>query len=1251
MAGALAHGFIELSVKYANAQNEIREEFAKVESMAAATGSKSGAALGAGMKKGVKGHGAAMMEEFGRDAHPRAAQTGAAIGQVIGRGIGKGIQGAESVVTGAFSKMGELAVSVFHKAGSMAGAAFAATLKATGIGAVLGVAGFLGASLFKGFEHLSAIEDASVKLKALGYSGYAVQQTMQSVADAIKGTQYSTNDLIQASQTALMHNIAPGGPLTTYLKEVENLAAVSGKTIDEVSTALTRAMTKGTFDSRLLLTFKDTPVVSFLEKYLHLSPMAFAEAVKDGKITFAQFQAAMDAEGGGIAEAMVNTISGRFHQLMESLANVGSALIKPFFAGIPDAMGGLNDKMESLAKWITTHQPDIVNFFKSFTDGALRAAGDITSMLAALSRGIGGLLVGLGKLTGNGALQAAGKDMQGVGDAMDRWVKDTLPGMIEATDKYFDRIGQSAKLTNALGDSLTDIPDDKHVVIDIANAPEAEQKLKDLGFMVTHLPDGRVTITPKTDEAAAIYNRWLESQGKKPLYANVEPKVNGKPVGGLGTNLASLLGIPPGGLSTNLNVKVNATAGLGASLSGAGVVVPVGIASVSGQGTMQLGGNGQPGRVLPGATNYHGSGLGGYFGGGQMNQPHGSLGQVTIGPDGKPVITMGAEGFIAPEKSPRGIIQWAEPGTGGEAYIPLGASHRKRSMDLWLETGKKLGAVQSFAQGGISGVGGLGAVRALVRSLTGASSGHRTAYGMGGFSPSALDCSGLVSAVVNAYLGAGAFSSRMSTPAEGGWLKQRGFVMGRGPAGTLRVGWYGGGGSSGHTALTLPDGTNVESTTSHGISGVRAGAKAAGADSPIFINHAYLPSIGGGAAGPMRGYVGFAGGVPMRYTLADSTGLFGGGASGSGGGGGGGPLRIGGGRTGGGGGASWFDSPGSPYSPFYGPGNLPPAPPMVPQQDTQFSGDEGDLGGTGASGGASGNTYMDNAATGASYDPASASPIMGDYSSTGNPAYDKKIRDASQKIDDLNARVGLDQQRLDTAKQRLAETQANPKSKPSAIAAAQTAVDSAVATLTKTQRELSDATTDLSTLQASGGGAAGGGALDPGNPFSEITSGIGTLADLGISGMKESLLPPGFSDPSTWPMLKSAGGLMGFLSGLFPQGSLPNALLGAGAGAFNMSGSGVADSLGSLFSPQAYAPSNVLPQGAGVPGLNLPHMPGGAAEGVPVMPGPGGTVNDNRIQVTGDTTNLTKNTMDHVQAKQAPIARKNLNTNRLVPAG
>ena len=105
-----------------------------------------------------------------------------------------------------------------------------------------------------------------------------------------------------------------------------------------------------------------------------------------------------------------------------------------------------------------------------------------------------------------------------------------------------------------------------------------------------------------------------------------------------------------------------------------------------------------------------------------------------------------------------------------------------------------------------------------------------TPYVSGGDTPHGTDCSGLASWVANAATGRPVFGSRFNTGNEEAALLARGFQYGTTP-GTLVIGW-----NSGHTAVTLPDGTNVSSGEG---GGVRIGG--GGAFQRQFTHHMYLP--------------------------------------------------------------------------------------------------------------------------------------------------------------------------------------------------------------------------------------------------------------------------------------------------------------------------------------------------------------------------------------------------------------------------
>ncbi|NKT17579.1 hypothetical protein GS688_07695 [Rhodococcus hoagii] len=103
------------------------------------------------------------------------------------------------------------------------------------------------------------------------------------------------------------------------------------------------------------------------------------------------------------------------------------------------------------------------------------------------------------------------------------------------------------------------------------------------------------------------------------------------------------------------------------------------------------------------------------------------------------------------------------------------------------------------------------------------------------------DCSGAVSALANYATGRDPFGSRFATMTEGAELLARGFKPGLGPSGSLNVGWFNGGPYGGHTAATLPNNVNFEMGGGRGNG--QYGGPAAGANDPMFTDHAHLPMV------------------------------------------------------------------------------------------------------------------------------------------------------------------------------------------------------------------------------------------------------------------------------------------------------------------------------------------------------------------------------------------------------------------------
>lgn len=212
---------------------------------------------------------------------------------------------------------------------------------------------------------------------------------------------------------------------------------------------------------------------------------------------------------------------------------------------------------------------------------------------------------------------------------------------------------------------------------------------------------------------------------------------------------------------------------------------------------------------------------------------------------------------------PHTLVQWAEPETGGEAFIPLAPGKRGRSTSILATVADMFGFnliprdQMPDSMSGLLGAVAGGAVKRLVQGA-GADGVRRfadggmlrsLADGMGASRPLTGapyvwggvnwgDCSGAMSAFARMAAGLDPFGGRFTTASMGSQIQQMGGQSGRGGSGDLRFGWYNGGEGGGHTAGTLPDGTNIEMGGGNG--GGMVGGGAAGADDPQFTDHAHF---------------------------------------------------------------------------------------------------------------------------------------------------------------------------------------------------------------------------------------------------------------------------------------------------------------------------------------------------------------------------------------------------------------------------
>lgn len=211
---------------------------------------------------------------------------------------------------------------------------------------------------------------------------------------------------------------------------------------------------------------------------------------------------------------------------------------------------------------------------------------------------------------------------------------------------------------------------------------------------------------------------------------------------------------------------------------------------------------------------------------------------------------------------------WAEPETGGEAYIPLGKSKRKRSTEILATVADKFGmtlqgkdgkpvvgrvgsttpgSLMQFANGGIVSAGALLNFakgkplngNKAARSLEGAP------YVWGGGHPSWGDCSGAVSVLAAAAVGKKNISGRyFATMDEASVLSSWGFKRGLGSGPRLAIGFFNGGPYGGHTSSTIffgSGGKRINLEMGGGRGDGQIGGAAAGADHSQYTDHYWFP--------------------------------------------------------------------------------------------------------------------------------------------------------------------------------------------------------------------------------------------------------------------------------------------------------------------------------------------------------------------------------------------------------------------------
>ena len=339
------------------------------------------------------------------------AFTGAIGKTALGRGLLDGVRSSMRGVEAEGAQGGKTLGDVFSGAAvasveKMRGPMENATKKAMGgvaniaKGAFASVAGLAATALVKGFGRLQAIEEAQSQLKGLGHDAQSVTTIMENATVAVKGTAFGLGEAATAAASAVAAGIKPGQQLADYLTLIGDSATIAGADFNDMANIFNKVAAKNKVQGEELaqLSERGIPILALLGKEMGKSAEQVGALASKGKISFADFAAAMKAGMGGAAQESGQTFSGALDNVMASLGRIGANFLQGVFSEMPGVFMRLQEalgKVEPVAKNVGAA---MTQFLKSEqVADALRGLGAALQTLWGWLTTLGGVLVNVAK--------------------------------------------------------------------------------------------------------------------------------------------------------------------------------------------------------------------------------------------------------------------------------------------------------------------------------------------------------------------------------------------------------------------------------------------------------------------------------------------------------------------------------------------------------------------------------------------------------------------------------------------------------------------------------------------------------------------------------------------------------------------------------------------------------------------------------------------------------------------------------------
>lgn len=181
----------------------------------------------------------------------------------------------------------------------------------------------IGITQSKGMSRAMNIEQAKFMIAGMGQN---VEAVMQSANDAVSGTAYGLDAAASAAAKFGAAGLKAGDELTSALRGVAGVAAMTGNSYESISEVFTDAAALGKASGMILsrLEQRGLGVTQILADSLGTTTEGVKQMARDGEISFKQFAAIMNDAFGAHAQRANETYAGSLSNIQSAFGRIGA---------------------------------------------------------------------------------------------------------------------------------------------------------------------------------------------------------------------------------------------------------------------------------------------------------------------------------------------------------------------------------------------------------------------------------------------------------------------------------------------------------------------------------------------------------------------------------------------------------------------------------------------------------------------------------------------------------------------------------------------------------------------------------------------------------------------------------------------------------------------------------------------------------------------------------------------------------------